>query len=77
MEDFHCERDVQNDITDTMREKGLVVELLGCEDPMSPLYYRPQKYPSICAWCSSPLNDNNQIKLKDLLGKSEGVIDLG
>ena len=47
MEDFHCERDIQNDITDTMKEKGLVVEPLGCEDPVSPLYYRPQKYPSI------------------------------
>ena len=42
MEDFHCERDIQNDITDTIKEKGLVVEPLGCEDPVSPLYYRPQ-----------------------------------
>ena len=50
MEDFHCERDIENDITDTMKEKHLVVEPLGCEDPVSPLYYRAQKYPPICAW---------------------------
>ena len=50
MEDFHCERDIENDITDTMKEKHLVVEPLGCEDPVLPLYYRAKKYPPIWAW---------------------------
>ena len=77
MEDFHCERDIENDITNTMKEKHLVVEPLGCEDPVSPHYYRAQKYPPICAWCSSPLSEKNQKKFKDELNNSEGVIAIG
>ena len=44
MDDFCCQRDLSDILTDTMKSKTLMVETQSCTDPVWALYYRMQEY---------------------------------
>ena len=63
MNDFCCQRDMSDILTQTMKNKKLILEPRACTDPVWALYYRSKKFTPVCAWCGDDLDDANVKRL--------------
>ena len=69
MDDFTCGCDISEDLTETLKVKGVSMNRnMTCSSPIEALYYRSTNFESICAWCSKPLNED---LIKRLASKKE------
>ena len=71
MDNFCCQRDLSDILTDTMKSKTLMVETQSCTDPVWALYYRMQGYVPVCAFCGENLNEENIKKLREIQKSSD------
>ena len=59
MDDFTCGCDISEDLTETLKVKGVSMNRnMTCSSPNKALYYRSTDFDPICAWCSNPLNED-------------------
>ena len=65
-ENFHCGMDISDCFTEQMKTKNLAVEPRQCTDPISALYYRCDKYPEVCGWCTKALTKDEIQMLTNL-----------
>ena len=71
MDDFCCQRDLSDILTDTMKSKNLMLETRSCTDPVWALYYRMEDYVPVCAFCGENLNEENIKKLREIQKSSD------
>ena len=71
MDDFTCGCDISEDLTETLKVKGVSMNRnMTCSSPIEALYYRSTNFESICAWCSKLLNEDLKKKTSVNKGKS-------
>ena len=64
MDDFTCGCDISEDLTETLKVKGVSMNRnMTCSSPIEALYYRSTNFEPICAWCSKPLNEDLKKRL--------------